>query len=178
MHDGGVTVPTHEGFVYATEHPPWQLPEHMTDALPPLAVHPPVQEPAQEPAQCRDADAGIAVHLASHVPLHVPEQAALVTIVVPPLAAQEPVQLPLQVPAHWTEGAVAVASHSPLHEAEQEPWQFTTGALTEPWHVPVQLPEHVPVMLPGEQLAVTEGGVQLAFPLQLPSQLASALTLT
>ncbi len=118
------------------------------------------------------------MHFASHEPLHVPEQAALETIVVPALPTQEPVQLPLQVPAHWTDGAVAVASHSPLQEAEQEPWQFTTGALTEPWHVPMQLPEHVPVMLPGEQLAVTEGGVQLALPLQLPSQLASALTLT
>jgi hypothetical protein len=117
------------------------------------------------------------VHFASHVPLQVPEQAALVTIEVPALPAQEPVQLPLQVPAHWTDGAVAVASHSPLQEAEQEPWQ-ATAALTEPWHVPVQLAEHVPVMLPGWQLAVTEGGVQLAFPLQLPSQLASAFTLT
>ena len=118
------------------------------------------------------------MHFASHVPLHVPEQAALLTIEVPPLATQEPVQLPLQVPAHWTEGADAVASHSPLQEAEQEPWQFTTGWLTEPWQVPMQPPEHVPVMLPGLQLAVTEGGVQLAFPLQLPWQLASALTLT
>jgi hypothetical protein len=126
-----------------------------------------------------DADAGMAVHFASHDPLHVPEQAALLTIIeVPPLAMQVPVQLPLQVPAHWTEGADAVASHSPVHEAVQEPAQFTTGALTEPWHVPMHVAEHVPVMLPGEQLAVTEGGVQFAFPLQLPWQLASALTLT
>ena len=117
------------------------------------------------------------MHFASHVPLHVPMQAALLTIVVPALATQEPVQLPLQVPAHWTEGADAVASHSPLQEAEQEPWQLT-AALTEPWHVPVHMAEHVPVMSPGWQLAVTEGGVQLALPLQLPWQLASALTLT
>jgi hypothetical protein len=50
LHDGGVTVPTHDGFVYMTEHPPWQLPEHMTIA-PPLTVHPPVQLPLHEPAQ-------------------------------------------------------------------------------------------------------------------------------
>ena len=89
-----------------------------------------------------------------------------------------PVQLPLQVPEHWTEGAVAVASHSPLHEAVQDPEQFKTGAVTDPWHDPVQLAEQVPERLPGAQLAVTDGGVQLALPLQLPSQLASALTLT
>jgi hypothetical protein len=50
LQDGGVTVPTHEGFVYATEHPPWQLPEHEAPALA-LAVHPPVQLPLQLPAQ-------------------------------------------------------------------------------------------------------------------------------
>jgi hypothetical protein len=178
LHDGGVTAPTQEGAVYATEHPPWQLPEQLMPALPGVAEQPPVQPPVQEPAQWSEAEAGMAVHLASHVPLHVPLQAALFTWFVPPLATHEPVQLPEQVPAHWTDGAVAVASHSPLQLAEHEPEQLTTGAVTEPWHVPVQLAEHVPVMLPGWQLAVTDGGVQLALPLQLPSQLASALTLT
>jgi hypothetical protein len=79
LQDGGVTVPLHEGAVYATEHPPWQLPEQLTPALPGVTVQPPVQPPVHEPAQWTFADAGIAVHLASHEPLHVPLQAALLT---------------------------------------------------------------------------------------------------
>jgi hypothetical protein len=51
LHDGGVTVPLHEGFVTWTEHPPWQLPEQLTPALPGVTVQPPVQPPVHEPAQ-------------------------------------------------------------------------------------------------------------------------------
>ena len=80
--------------------------------------------------------------------------------------------------AHWIEGAVALTSHSPLQFAVHEPEQFRTGAVTEPWHVPVQLAEHVPERSAGVQLAVTEGGVQLALPLQLPSQVTCALALS
>ena len=50
LHDGGVTCPVQTGFVYATEHPPWQLPEQLTLAPPvsaQLPVHPPLQLPAQ-----------------------------------------------------------------------------------------------------------------------------------
>jgi hypothetical protein len=50
LHIGGVTCPVQTGFVYATEHPPWQLPEQLTLAPPvsaQLPVHPPLQLPAQ-----------------------------------------------------------------------------------------------------------------------------------
>jgi hypothetical protein len=51
LHDGGLTAPVHDGAVYATEHPPWQLPEQLMPALPGVAVQPPVQPPLQTPAQ-------------------------------------------------------------------------------------------------------------------------------
>jgi hypothetical protein len=88
--------------------------------------------------------------------------------------------VPEQVPAHWIDGAVAVASHSPVHCAEHEPVQVA-WADTEPSQVALALhvPEHWPVTWPPIQVAgVIVGGVQLAAPLQLPSQLASALALT
>ena len=57
---------------------------------------------------------------------------------------------------------------------------MTTGAVTLPSHVApaLQVPEHWTESSPGWQLAVTEGGVQLALPLQLASQLACAFTST
>jgi hypothetical protein len=131
LHDGGVTWPVQTGFVYATEHPPWQLPEQLTLA-PPESVQPPVHPPLHVPAQWTDADAGIAVQFPVQVPWHVPLQVAPFTCVVPALPTHEPVQFPPHVPAHWIVGAVALTSHSPLHSAEQEPWQLTTGALTDP----------------------------------------------
>jgi hypothetical protein len=50
LHEGGVTCPVQTGFVYATEHPPWQLPEQLTLA-PPVSAQLPVQPPLHVPAQ-------------------------------------------------------------------------------------------------------------------------------
>ncbi len=120
------------------------------------------------------------MQFASQVPLHVPAQAALLTLVVPALATHEPVQFPEQVPWHWMEGAVpGVASHSPVHSAEHEP-VHSAWTVAEPSHVAptLHVPWHETESSPGSQLAVTDGGVQLALPLQLPSQLAWAFTST
>lgn len=144
---------------------------------PPLSAQLPVHPPLQFPAQWTDAVGAIAVQFPLQVPLQVPAHVPL-TVVVAPLATHEPLHVAMQVPSHCTVGALVVTSHSPLHSAEHEPWHMRTGAVAEPWHVPVQLAEQVPESWAALQLAVTEGGVQLPLALQLPSQVASTLTLT